>query len=134
MSDKTKWVGTGDAAYEVRDLNQPEEADVFLAGRNDGSKPESAPLAVDASKVVPRAVAADGEFLARTHGGPDARWAIVRLSCGAEEGKSCGCGCNHGHVATVLSNETAVAWLIGKKFPPEHFPADLKDAYDAMVV
>ena len=134
MSQKTKWVGAGDQVYEVRDLNQPEEADVFLAGRHDGQPAEAPPLAVDASKVVPRVIAADGEFLARTHGGPKARWAIVRLSCGAEEGASCGCGCNHGHVATVLSPETAVGWLIGKKVPLDRYPADLRDARDAMVV
>ena len=134
MSAKTKWVESGDVLYEVAAPEQPEESEVILAGRNDGSRPETPSPAVDLHALIPRVQASDGEFLARTGPGIKARWAIVKLACGAHPGESCGCGCNHGHAATVLSPETAAAWLLRKGVPRESFPADVKAALEAITV
>lgn len=133
MGRKTKWVESDGVLYEVAAPEKPKETAHVAAARNDGTKNKGA-LVIDASRLVPRVQAANGEFLARTNGGIDAKWAIVRLACGEKDGKGCGCGCNHDHAATVLSNEQAALWLLKRGVPPEDYPADVRGAFDAMTV
>ena len=132
MSQKTKWVDAGGVLHQVVDVRRPEESEYILAARNDG---EAGPVLVDASKVVPLVQLPDGECFGRTADGENGRWAIFKLSCGAAEGESCGCGCDHGHKATVLSAEQAAVWLQAKGVPFNQFPADeLREAHKSITV
>ena len=132
MSQKTKWVESNGVRYQVVEAAPPEEPERVLAGREDG---EIGDLLVDVSTLQPHLQASDGEVLGKTkNGGEGSKWAIVRYSCGAAEGESCGCGCDHSHRATVLGPQRSVTWALARGVKRDELPRELQAAHDEMVV
>lgn len=132
MSQKLKWVEAGGVRHQVVDFSPPKDSEHVPAGREDG---ETGDALIDLSQIMPFMQAADGESLVRTKmNGEGAKWAVVKLACGAHPGESCGCGCNHGHKAVALSPERAVAWAMSRGAGRADLPRDLQFVFDAMEI